>query len=69
MARVRHRHGGVLVSGWRRDDEILRLDLAEPVYGAAPGQALTLYDGDRVLGSGRLLGTDDAVARERSGGS
>jgi len=69
VARVRHRHSGARVAGWRRDDETLRVDLAEPVYGAAPGQALTLYDGDRVLGSGRLLGSDDAVARERSGGS
>jgi tRNA-specific 2-thiouridylase len=29
-----------------------RLRLAEPYYGAAPGQAAVLYDGERVLGGG-----------------
>ncbi len=31
-----------------------RLDLAEPFYGAAPGQAAVLYEGSRVLGGGTI---------------
>jgi tRNA-uridine 2-sulfurtransferase len=30
------------------------LDLAEPFYGAAPGQAAVLYQGSRVLGGGTI---------------
>lgn len=55
QARVRHRHAGARVASWRLQDGVLDVDLAEPVYGAAPGQGLTLYEGDRVLGGGRLL--------------
>ena len=31
-----------------------RLDLAEPFFGAAPGQAAVMYDGSRVLGGGTI---------------
>jgi tRNA-uridine 2-sulfurtransferase len=34
-----------------------RLDLDEPFFGAAPGQAAVLYDGTRVLGGGTIAGT------------
>jgi tRNA-specific 2-thiouridylase len=34
----------------------LRFALAEPVRAVAPGQAVVLYDGDRVLGAGRITG-------------
>jgi tRNA-specific 2-thiouridylase len=68
VARVRHRHAGVRVAGWRRDADRLTVDLAEPVLGAAPGQGLVLYDGERVLGGGRLIGAD-AVADVRHGGA
>lgn len=59
-AQVRHRHAGARVAGWRRRDDRLEVDLAEPVHAAAPGQGLTLYDGDRVIGSGRLLPPGEA---------
>lgn len=55
LARVRHRHVGARVTSWRLQHDIMTVDLAEPVYGAAPGQGLTLYEGDRVLGGGRLM--------------
>jgi tRNA-specific 2-thiouridylase len=29
-----------------------RLELGRPVYGAAPGQAAVLYEGDAVVGAG-----------------
>ena len=32
------------------------LELAEPFYGAAPGQAAVLYEGTRVLGGGTIAG-------------
>ncbi|HOX25275.1 MAG TPA: tRNA 2-thiouridine(34) synthase MnmA [Candidatus Krumholzibacteria bacterium] len=65
IARVRHRHAGARVARWRRRDDRLQVDLAEPVYGAAPGQGLTLYEGDRVLGGGRLVGAA-SVSEQRS---
>ncbi len=34
-----------------------RLELAEPFYGAAPGQAAVLYEDDVVVGSGRISST------------
>lgn len=55
LAQVRHRHAGTPVAAWRRDGDRLVVELAEPVAGAAPGQGLALYDGDTVLGGGRLL--------------
>ena len=32
-----------------------RLDLDQPVYGVAPGQAAVLYDGDAVVGAGTIV--------------
>ena len=32
------------------------LELAEPAYAVAPGQAAVLYDGDAVVGAGTILG-------------
>jgi len=31
-----------------------RLELDEPSYGVAPGQAAVLYDGDAVVGAGTI---------------
>jgi tRNA-specific 2-thiouridylase len=30
----------------------VRVEFDEPQYGVAPGQALVMYDGERVLGGG-----------------
>jgi len=35
-------------------DDRIRVDLLEPVEGAAPGQGLVLYAGDLVLGGARI---------------
>ena len=40
-----------------------------PVWAAAPGQAAVLYDGDVVLGGGRIARSAAAVARSRSSGA
>ncbi len=57
VARIRHRHAGVRVAGWRRGEGRLDVTLAEPARGVAPGQALVLYEDDLVLGGGRIVGT------------
>lgn len=60
-AQIRHRHGGAAVAAWRRQGDHLWVELAEPVTGAAPGQGLTMYLGDRVVACGRLLPADKPV--------
>jgi tRNA-specific 2-thiouridylase len=35
--------------------EQLEVEFDEPCYGVAPGQAVVLYDGDRVRGGGWIL--------------
>ncbi|MEI7642661.1 MAG: aminomethyltransferase beta-barrel domain-containing protein, partial [Actinomycetes bacterium] len=37
--------------------EILIADLVEPLFGLAPGQAMVIYDGDRVVGSATITET------------
>ncbi|MTA23877.1 MAG: tRNA 2-thiouridine(34) synthase MnmA, partial [Actinobacteria bacterium] len=32
-------------------------DLVEPLFGLAPGQAMVIYDGDRVVGSATITET------------
>lgn len=60
-AQIRHRHAGVPVTRWRWDGAGgLEVDLAAPVYGAAPGQGLVLFAGDLVLGGGRLVAATPA---------
>ncbi len=59
-ARLRHRHKGALVKSWNlASDGTMRVELAESVDGAAPGQGLVLYQGDTVLGGGRIIGSFD----------
>ncbi|GAA3243703.1 tRNA 2-thiouridine(34) synthase MnmA [Pseudonocardia petroleophila] len=38
-------------------DATVRVELAEPLRGVAPGQAVALYDGDLVRGSARITST------------
>jgi tRNA-specific 2-thiouridylase len=53
---IRHRHAGAPVRRWRwRPDGALAVELAAPVYGAAPGQGLVLFAGETVVGGGRLV--------------
>jgi tRNA-specific 2-thiouridylase len=52
--KVRHRHEGEAgtVAPAGNGAEVR---LARPVRGIAPGQAAVFYDGDEVLGGGRIL--------------
>lgn len=54
---VQVRAHGEAVSARVLAGTVLRLELGEPLYGVAPGQAAVLYDGDRVLGGGTIAGT------------
>ncbi len=54
--RVRHRHEGAPATV-RPDGARAEVELAIPVRGVAPGQAAVFYDGDEVLGGGRILPT------------
>ncbi|HVI73458.1 MAG TPA: tRNA 2-thiouridine(34) synthase MnmA [Anaeromyxobacteraceae bacterium] len=52
--RVRHRHEGAPATV-RADGTGAEVELEVPVRGVAPGQAAVFYDGDEVLGGGRIL--------------
>ena len=60
--RIRHRATPIRATLVERGDRPLDGDTDEPVWAAAPGQAAVLYDGDVVLGGGR-------IARETVGSS
>jgi tRNA-uridine 2-sulfurtransferase len=56
MAQVRAHGTAVPATAEGRGNE-LHVRLGTPVRGTAPGQAVVLYDGDRVLGGGHVLRT------------
>ncbi|MFC5061394.1 tRNA 2-thiouridine(34) synthase MnmA [Actinomycetospora atypica] len=47
-------HGGLASARVAVDGDGLRAELATPLRGVAPGQAVVVYDGDRVLGSATI---------------
>jgi tRNA-specific 2-thiouridylase len=51
--KLRYRSEPVLVRVEPTDGGF-RLALASPSYGVAPGQAAVLYDGDVVVGAGKI---------------
>lgn len=51
-AKIRYRHELADAEAHILDEDRLRVEFDEPQYGVAPGQAVVLYDGDRVLGGG-----------------
>jgi tRNA-uridine 2-sulfurtransferase len=51
--RVRHRHEGEM-GQVRAAGDGAEVDLGRPVRGVAPGQAAVFYDGDEVVGGGRI---------------
>ena len=57
-ARVRH-NGGVLPCRVGEGSDGVRVELLEPAWAVAPGQAVVIYDRDRVLGGGWI---DSAAA-------
>jgi tRNA-specific 2-thiouridylase len=55
-------HGGETPVTAEMADGELRVDFAEPVRGVAPGQAVVLYDGTRVVGSATIATTRRTAA-------
>jgi tRNA-specific 2-thiouridylase len=53
--RVRHRHEGEDATVTPRGGGRAEVELVAPVRGVAPGQAAVFYDGDEVLGGGRIV--------------
>ena len=51
-AQIRYRHTAAPAEAHIVDEDRLRVRFHEPQYGVAPGQAVVLYNGDRVLGGG-----------------
>ena len=39
-------------------DEAVEVELLDPAYGIAPGQAAVVYDGTRVVGSATIASTE-----------
>ncbi|NDI09340.1 MAG: tRNA 2-thiouridine(34) synthase MnmA, partial [Actinobacteria bacterium] len=50
-------HGSPLACDYKFDGTNLIANLDEPVFGLATGQALVIYDNDRVVGSGTICET------------
>ncbi|MEA5154515.1 tRNA 2-thiouridine(34) synthase MnmA [Raineyella sp.] len=50
-------HGEPLDCTVRAGTDGLQVTLADPAFGIAPGQAVVLYDGDRVVGSATIEAT------------
>ena len=55
-------HGAVVPCTAELVGDELRVSLHEPVRGVARGQAVVLYDGDRVVGSATVDATGSAAA-------
>jgi len=53
--KIRSQHKGVPAEVDRLDEDRIRVRFQNPECGIAPGQAVVLYDDDRVLGSGWIL--------------
>ncbi len=51
-AKIRYQHAAAAAEVRVFDADRMRVEFAEPQYGVTPGQAVVLYDGDRVLGGG-----------------
>ena len=51
-AQIRYRHTAAEATATLINDDELRVDFDDAQFGVAPGQALVLYDNDRVLGGG-----------------
>ena len=51
-AKIRYRHTAAPAEVEQLGDGRFRVTFDDPQYGVAPGQAVVLYDGDRVLGGG-----------------
>ena len=49
------------------EDGLLRVEFEQPNFGIAPGQAVVCYDGDRVMGGGWILESEERVEADALG--
>jgi tRNA-specific 2-thiouridylase len=49
------------------DDQRVEVELGVPAYGIAPGQAVVVYDGTRVVGSATIAATARATSASGAG--
>lgn len=56
-AQIRSQHHSAAAEVEVLDADRIRVRFAEPQFGIAPGQAVVLYDGDRVMGGGWIDST------------
>ncbi|MBW3542474.1 MAG: tRNA 2-thiouridine(34) synthase MnmA [Planctomycetes bacterium] len=54
-AQIRYRHQPAAAVVTQTDQDRISVEFSEPQYGVSPGQAVVLYDGDRVLGGGWIV--------------
>lgn len=64
LAQVRAHGAAVPARAWMLDGR-MQVELDEPIRGLAPGQAVVLYQGTRVLGSATVDATDRVATRQR----
>jgi tRNA-uridine 2-sulfurtransferase len=60
-------HGSELPAVVCLVDDGIEVELLEPAYGVAPGQAVVVYDGSRVVGSATIAAAGNPVARSGPG--
>jgi len=53
--KVRYKHEGAPARIYHEDDSILRVEFSTNVEAIAPGQSAVFYEGDDLLGGGRIL--------------
>lgn len=68
LAQVRA-HGEAMPASISSDGSTLTVVLDTPAFGIAPGQAVVVYDGDRVVGSATIASASPDVAAESFDGA
>lgn len=56
QAKIRYRHPAQPATAWMTPDGTLHVEFDEPQRAVTCGQAVVLYDGDTVVGGGRISG-------------
>lgn len=54
-AKVRYSQGAQMATVWQTADDRLHIEFDEPQRAITKGQAVVMYDGDTVIGGGRII--------------
>jgi len=65
LAQIRYQHTAAPATVELVERDHVRVQFAESQFGVAPGQALVLYDGERVLGGGWIRQEGEVVQSEK----